>query len=160
MFNTGPASWEVTVQPCRLQCPQGPHTPLNPLLDQLQILKVFEHGFYTFLILCPQILCPQHLIHGLNAALHDLACDGHVFYHKLSLLLELKSCYSTKWIPSVLQHLKMKLQLIHPTQFSFSFISKSLTHHPVRFILSVHDDAACTLSVHCVYSQSKHWLSI
>lgn len=103
------------VQSCRLLCPHEPHASLNPLLDRLKILKVFEHGFYTFLMLCPQMSCPQHLIHGLNAALHDLACDCHEFYHKLSLLLKLKFCYSTKWIPSASQHLRMKLQLIHPT---------------------------------------------
>lgn len=82
-----------TVRLCRLLCPHEPHTSLNPLLDRLKILKVFEHGFYMFLMLCPQMLCSQHLIHGLNAALHDLACDCPVFHHELSLLLELRFCF-------------------------------------------------------------------
>lgn len=66
-------------------------------------------------MLCPQMSCPQHLIHGLNAALHDLACDCQRVSPQIVSTAGTKVLLFNQVDPSASQHSRMKLQLIRPT---------------------------------------------
>lgn len=70
------------------------------------------------------MFCPQHLIHGFDDVLHDLACGYHLFHSKLYPLAETEVLSFNQVDSFYFTAPKMKLKLVHVPLNAFISISK------------------------------------